>query len=43
MEGWKDGRMEEWKSGRVEEWKVDAVIDLEGCGPSQPWNPVKTQ
>ena len=29
------GRMEDWKIGRINE-ALMAVIDLEGCGPSQP-------
>ena len=29
------GRMEDWKIGRISK-ALMAVIDLEGCGPSQP-------
>lgn len=46
MEEWKGKRMGGWKIGSAKPFKtikiLIGVIDLEVCGPSQPWNSKKS-
>ena len=43
MEEWRNGRLEGWECGRpsMPIKTLKAIIDLEGCGPSQPRNPTE--